>query len=233
MSEGSNKIFVIGAQRTGTASVAEALSILGIKTSHFTHHRSILEDIRAGRFKLQVLQEYGAIADLPVPVYYQELDRHNPGSKFILTLRDPKKWLLGIENHIRSRKLLAVEYDFFGVWEFDRDVFLRRYEGHNCDVLAYFSSRPADLLTFEVEKGDGWEKLCKFLGKPVPAPPFPHKIWGNYAKRKFTYEFYKNFPSLFVRLVKCLQALKNKTGFSRESRGKQSESRAYRMDGRD
>lgn len=31
---------------------------------------------------------------------------------------------------------------------------------------------PERLLVFEPK--DGWEPLCKFLGKPVPDQPFPH-----------------------------------------------------------
>lgn len=31
---------------------------------------------------------------------------------------------------------------------------------------------PEKLLVFEVKQG--WEPLCKFLGKPVPDQPFPH-----------------------------------------------------------
>jgi hypothetical protein len=30
---------------------------------------------------------------------------------------------------------------------------------------------PERLLVFEL--GDGWEPLCRFLGKPVPEIPFP------------------------------------------------------------
>lgn len=32
---------------------------------------------------------------------------------------------------------------------------------------------PDRLLEFNL--GDGWEPLCKFLGKPIPDVPFPHK----------------------------------------------------------
>jgi hypothetical protein len=32
---------------------------------------------------------------------------------------------------------------------------------------------PADNL-LEFNPTDGWEPLCKFLGKPIPATPFPH-----------------------------------------------------------
>jgi hypothetical protein len=58
-------------------------------------------------------------------------------------------------------------------------VYLDRYNGHNRDVLAHFAGRPDDLLVMDLAKGDGWETLAPFLGKPVPDAPFPH---ANKAK---------------------------------------------------
>ena len=41
------------------------------------------------------------------------------------------------------------------------------------------------------EKGDGWNKLCKFLNVPEPDIPFPHvfsakKAWRNVLRKKET-----------------------------------------------
>jgi hypothetical protein len=46
-------------------------------------------------------------------------------------------------------------------------------ETHQRNVLWYFQDRPSDLLMFDLCGGDGWEKLCSFLGKPIPDQPFP------------------------------------------------------------
>ena len=48
---------------------------------------------------------------------------------------------------------------------------------HNEEVRAYFGDSD-DFLEFSIEEGDGWEKLCRFLDKPVPNVPFPHKNKG-------------------------------------------------------
>jgi 3'(2'), 5'-bisphosphate nucleotidase len=39
--------------------------------------------------------------------------------------------------------------------------------------MDYFKDRPQDLLVIDVTAGEGWEKLCPFLGKPTPDIPFP------------------------------------------------------------
>ena len=41
-------------------------------------------------------------------------------------------------------------------------------------VRAYFAGRPDDLLVLDVVGGEGWEKLCPFLGLEPPAEAFPH-----------------------------------------------------------
>jgi len=35
----------------------------------------------------------------------------------------------------------------------------------------------------DITKGDGWDKLCKFLEKPKPDVSFPHKNKGRYKKK--------------------------------------------------
>ena len=53
-------------------------------------------------------------------------------------------------------------------------LYRERMLRHNREVAEYFRDRPGDLLTLEWAKKPGWEPLCGFLGKPVPAVPFPH-----------------------------------------------------------
>lgn len=60
---------------------------------------------------------------------------------------------------------------------------LERYRRHNAEVRQYFSDRGDDLLEVDWSRGDGWNELCGFVGKPVPSIPFPHANRGRYAKR--------------------------------------------------
>jgi len=51
----------------------------------------------------------------------------------------------------------------------DHETMRAAYEAHNADVKATIA--PERLLVFDCK--EGWEPLCKFLGKPVPNVPFP------------------------------------------------------------
>ena len=41
-------------------------------------------------------------------------------------------------------------------------------------MIAHFAGRPDDLLVLDVVGGEGWERLCPFLGLAPPDEPFPH-----------------------------------------------------------
>jgi hypothetical protein len=47
---------------------------------------------------------------------------------------------------------------------------IRAFNEHNNNVIARCPREK--LLVFEAT--DGWEPLCKFLGKPIPNEPYPH-----------------------------------------------------------
>lgn len=172
MSSTSRKYFGIGIHRTGSVSVAEALTILGIPASQWSHHRMIMADVRAGNYRLRVMESYDAVLDFPIPMLYRELDAAFPGSRFILTVRDERDWLASAEAHTRDRLLSPEEAMFYGADTFDRDDALARYRAHNQQVIDHFSGRP-DLLVLDVCAGEGWDRLAPFCERPVPAVPFP------------------------------------------------------------
>ena len=58
------------------------------------------------------------------------------------------------------------------------------YERHNAHVLETVPRNR--LLVWNVK--DGWEPLCRFLGKPVPEIPFPHN--NKTFDDKWVKEFY-------------------------------------------
>ena len=47
------------------------------------------------------------------------------------------------------------------------------YDLHTRNVSDFFRSRPADLLVIDICGGEGWEKLCPFIGKATPSVSFP------------------------------------------------------------
>jgi Sulfotransferase domain len=188
--KGHQKVFGLGLSKTGTASLGEALNMLGINSIHWPHDQKTYDDLRNGNYRLSILQEYQGIVDIPVAPYYAQLDRIYPGSKFILTVRDKDSWIRSAEVHWRLKmetsdgkspeKDLELEFAEFisacvyGTIKFNRDRFLHVYDTHLRNVCDYFENRPKDFLIMDICGGDGWEKLCHFLGYSVPKTRFPH-----------------------------------------------------------
>jgi hypothetical protein len=172
-------IFGIGLSKTGTTSLFVALDRLGYRAGTYRHLRGLgLEGWFRGDFSIDYLGEYDALTDLPVAVYYPELDRRYPGSKFILTIRDMDSWLESARIHFSRRPTSAFGRDVrlaaYGVVGFDRDRYRYVYETHVRNVAWYFRDRPDALLTLDVVAGEGWDKLCPFLNRDVPLEPFPN-----------------------------------------------------------
>jgi hypothetical protein len=90
--------------------------------------------------------------------------------------KDPETWLRSLQTKTMRRVERTRVWHIFGMakGEFDTEKARQRYIQHNEEVRAYFRNRPNDFLEICWEKGDGWEKLAPFLGKPIPAEPIPH-----------------------------------------------------------
>lgn len=181
-----HKVFGLGLSKTGTSSLGEALNQLGIATLHYPCDAQTEAELRGGIYQLSILRQYQGLVDIPVAPYYAQLDRHYPGSKFILTVRDLDSWLRSIELHWQLMMVWWENYpDFkrftefisaavYGSIAFNRDRFAFAYETHLRNVRSYFADRPADLLVLDICAGQGWDTLCPFLGLPAPETPFPH-----------------------------------------------------------
>ena len=181
------RVFGIGLQRTATTSLDRAFRLLGLDSLHWGAGEAPLiwnEMNAAGRSV--TLERFYALSDLPIPLLYENLDRAYPGSRFILTVRDERKWLRSVERlwdpaHNPDRCLWDV-YPFshrihtalYGRGDFDPDTFLARYRRHNSEVREYFRDRSGDLLVMDMDGGAGWRELCGFLNLPAPRVSYPH-----------------------------------------------------------
>lgn len=169
------KVFCIGFHKTGTTSLDIALRALGYRVTgpNGVRDPNIAANVHAMADDL--VGKFDAFQDNPWPIIYKDMDRKYPGSKFILTLRDTRAWLDSQVKHFGRRETPMRKWIYgVGCPEGNEDIYARVFEAHNEDVLRYFGMRPSDLLVLELAKGDGWDELCPFLGKPVPDIPFPH-----------------------------------------------------------
>lgn len=202
------KVIGAGLSRTGTYSLHQALSLLGLSSIHFDQER--LNDILSGSVANPSFRRYDdvdAVVDLPAALFYRELMQAYPESKVVLTVRDLDAWWRSIKVHFtatapiaeQDRILLRLLYklgwrmrqrqfdDFrrhvrnlaYGSPTPTEFLYKKRFFEHNALVAA---SVPAErLLIMDIGAGDGWQKLCGFLNLPVPSVPFPHQHQTDYA----------------------------------------------------
>ncbi len=177
------KIFGIGIGRTGCCSLREALRELGY---------TIRQDDRIQLIPLLVheIEQYDGALDSPIALQYKKLDKAFPNSKFILTTRTLESWLKSIEYFLTIPGVLPRPKDsakgmrgLLGDDKFNKEAFTRSWLKHHEDVIRYFKDRN-DLLIMDYGKGDGWEKLCSFLGKEIPNKPFPHEHSTESIKKR-------------------------------------------------
>src|SRR5208283_3567968 len=145
--------------------------------------------------------DVAAVTDIPSAYFYRELLEAYPEAKAILTVRDVESWWRSVSHHVNVKFPLAQQLGC-GRWTqplgsapgTDSDAHARfvmllhncvygsstaleflwkkKYLDHNESVVQQVP--PERLLVMDITAGDGWEKLCGFLGVPVPDAPFPY-----------------------------------------------------------
>lgn len=181
------RVFGIGMHKTATTSLHTALKLLGVDSAHWKNAhwaKAIYEEMTAlGRS--ETLERHYAVCDLPITLFYEELDRAYPNSKFILTTKNEQKWIQSVRDHWdRDYNKFRASWDkdpfthrlhkiVYGQKGFDAELFAARFRRHNAEVLEYFRRRPLDLLVMDMDAGAGWAELCGFLRKPIPSTPYP------------------------------------------------------------
>jgi hypothetical protein len=185
---------VIGAGygRTGTLSLKAALEQLGyLKCHHMIEVLRSPEQIEAWMAAARgdpmnwdaLFSGYLASVDWPSCHFYRELAAHYPQARVVLTVRDPREWYESMNattlRVIRrsmaehpDRPSLGTELVVNGAFGGDIDSAahaIEIFEAHTAEVIAAI---PAErLLVFDVR--EGWEPLCNFLQRDVPAAAFP------------------------------------------------------------
>jgi len=187
------KVVGSGLGRTGTKSMQSALNILGFGPCHhmvevFAHPESMALWIEAGAGRPHwdaLFKDYVSMVDYPGAAYWREIAAHYPDAKVLHTQRDPDAWFDSTQATIFAPGSMALGAEgplaaFFGALmsrvagtsrerihdrAFMTDYFRRNSEAVKATIP------PERLLIYET--GEGWERLCAFLGVPVPEASFP------------------------------------------------------------
>jgi hypothetical protein len=195
------KVLGVGLGRTGSLSLHRAFQLLGFKSIHYDQVR--LRDVLDGsnaRPDFRRYDDVDAVTDVPTAYFYRELLEAYPECKAVLTVRDVDSWwessighndrdpvtepslwqrafalistaeAARVEKHRFKTQLRNYIYGSAVPREF---LYKRKYVEYNERVLAEIP--PDRLLVMNIVGGDGWEKLCPFLGMSIPSEPFPHE----------------------------------------------------------
>ncbi|HEX4159118.1 MAG TPA: sulfotransferase [Rhizomicrobium sp.] len=183
------KIFVIGLTKTGTTSLTEALSMLGIDSAHWSNPltNKPISDMD--------IYLFGAAGDTCISSRFEQLYYLYPNAKFIWTRRKSGSWLKSFQAHYARQHLAAdigqlrALYDGidspFGfpsaIIQFN--IYLNSpslgeaFRAHEKRIRHFFSRKPpGKLLELDLFSGQGWPELCGFLDRPIPDRAFP---WVN------------------------------------------------------
>lgn len=193
------KIIVIGLQRTGTTSIGEALLQLGYSVLGTPSEPEIATALLSNNAQPAILkaQPYDALQDLPWAMLYKELDSAYPESKFILLKRPEASWLKSMLDHFGHSSTNMRKWAYgAGTPTNNEHLYSSAFQRHYREVKQYFANRPDDLLELSLVEGDGWEKLCRFLNRPIPKKPFPR---SNKSKRNYTLT--DNLSTLLRRII--------------------------------
>lgn len=174
---GINKVIGIGLPKTGTSSLAAALTNNGVPTIHFgnVECEEIYQKLPKGIYKYNVLERYKGITNAFDTVFPQ-IDKEYPNSVFIYTVRNKKEWMVSIEKHWErmmnnpNADPMSMSHHLitYGSYLFNKDRFSFVYDNHARLVKDFFKSRQNDLLTIDITKDRGYVyKICDFLNIPV------------------------------------------------------------------
>ena len=188
------KIIGTGVGRTGTYSLRSAINQLGLGPCHHMeevlHHMPVQLPLWQAAVKgspnwAAIYEGYQSTVDWPTAGFFRELSKTHPEAKFILTVRSPESWAASFSEtiytllagkdqappHMQAWLEMAaavIAKTGFPAGMSTADL-AKAFTAHNDAVKAAIP--PDNLLVYEVK--EGWEPLCKFLGKPVPAEAFP------------------------------------------------------------
>ncbi len=169
-----SKVFCIGFHKTGTSSIGHALNLLGYRVAGMFDIATFTDGNDTLKRAIQLARSYDSVQDNPWPLFYCELDAAYPGSKFILTVREPQSWYGSVVRHFGENETPMRRWIYgVGAPAGHRDIYVDRFNTHYDQVREHFRSRPDDLLEINFKAGDGWDAIGRFLDTKTPKGAFP------------------------------------------------------------
>lgn len=190
------RVFAVGLNKTATSSLGLAFQRLGytLFEGPLEFHSAVQQAMDEGRHPLHYLKAYTAFEDIFIPMGYRgphaarwaslefkefiirAMHKKYPKARFILNLRnDVDAWIESRVKHVKRNLIdpnyMQREYQWSKI---QPDAWRQEYEGQKAMVRRLSNELGFQLLEFDASVGDGYEKLCPFLNKPIPKSPFPN-----------------------------------------------------------
>lgn len=209
---GKQKIFCVGANKTGTTSLWREFENLGFLVGRQKKAERLMPHYISGDFDpiIDYCRTAQVFQDVPfsLPGTFVQMDRAFPNSKFILSIRDsPEQWYQSItkfHSKLFGKGSLPTEDDLKNsdyiwkgwAWQSHRAVFktpesepyhketlIQFYINHNQSVLDYFAQRPNDLLVINLGERGSYSRFLKFIDASSHRNDFP---WENRTEQIVT-----------------------------------------------
>lgn len=200
---GSDKVFCIGLNKTGTTSLEKALRDLGYRVGSQAKGEMLLAAYLRGEFTpiIEFCKTADAFQDIPfsLPFTYVPLDSAFSNAKFILSVRDtPEEWYHSLVRFMTqffdgvrptAAMLKECDYRYRGfMWDsmygvlplpaedpFHKSTTIDFYNAHNDNARCYFRER-SNFLELNLSDPSSYARMCAFLGREPRADAFP---WLN------------------------------------------------------
>ncbi len=183
------RVLCCGPNKTGTASLSNALEQLGYPTLHnpYTFNKAVSRALGEGVPLLTYLRDYDAFTDVLFPhgtfatherLHYAQIDllletwvEQYPRTYFIFNRREIESWIVSRSQHVARNR---ANRGYNGPWTtLEPEAWREEMALISRKVTSFFKGRTEPFIEIDVCAGDGWEKLCPFLKKEVPEEDFP------------------------------------------------------------
>jgi len=177
---------------------------------HLDDYLDFLEGRKDSKDLMEAYGDVDAVVDQPVCTMWNVFYKHYPNAKVILMERESSEawhksysnmlnyynnnykswaeaylhWFSGTQyklrrftHHCMVRSAAMFDHFTDSNAQWSKENWIYQYEMHNAAVR--YIVPPEQLLVFQT--GEGWDRLCQFLDKPVPDIPFPRENIGGTA----------------------------------------------------
>lgn len=196
------KIIILGFHKTGTTTLENVLIDKGFKVHGADKQILKIKDPKKVKNYIKdILTKYDVIQDMPWPFYYKEIYDLYPDARYILTYREPEKWIRSVVRYFASIRTPNIK-KMYGVpqAEGNEEIFIEKYNELNSQIISFFNNGD-NFLILEMNKNFNYQTLNNFLCiDNNETGPLPNSRKNKQKLAK--YKLYRDLRSFYINLKK-------------------------------